>query len=337
MTKPKVTVLMTGGTINQRSRQDGVAVMDFGPEALAAEIGVPDIVVKFERVMQKGSKDIVPDDWVTIARAASNALSRGADGLVVVHGTDTMHYSAAALSFMLQEPGRPIVFTGSMIPGGDAISDSIHNLRDSIRIAAQADLGEICVVFSGDAERTYGTIIRGTRARKVRSYAIHAFESINASPLGRIDQEWIALGTDIKPRSSAQARLSLDLEQNVVLIKPTPATTPEMLRRQLTGAAGAVLEGTGIGHIKADLLDVIVSFGKPTVMATQPLYGGERLGLYETDRLILQIPNVIPARDMSSDTALVKLMWALKQPGDIKALMQRNLAGEISEPNASGR
>ena len=125
-------------------------------------------------------------------------------------------------------------------------------------------------------------------------------------------------------------RLAPDIDGKAVLIKLTPAITPEALARQLQGASGAVLEGTGVGHIRTDLQPVISGFGKPTVISTQTLYGGERLGSYDVDRNILAIPNVILAGDMNSDCALVKLMWALGQGGDVRSIIRTDLAGEIS-------
>lgn len=123
--------------------------------------------------------------------------------------------------------------------------------------------------------------------------------------------------------------LTTALDTNVVLVKLTPNLSKEALSRQLEGASGAVLEGTGVGHIAADLRSVVAAFRKPVVVTTQTVYGGEKLGIYEVDKDILAIPNVIPAGDMSSETTLVKLMWALPQGGDIKALIRTNIAGEI--------
>jgi L-asparaginase/Glu-tRNA(Gln) amidotransferase subunit D len=117
----------------------------------------------------------------------------------------------------------------------------------------------------------------------------------------------------------------------VVLVKLNPAVEEEALRMFLRGARGAVLEGTGIGHIKTRLHRVVSSFGKPTVMTSQAPYGGERLSTYDIDAKILGIKNLIPGRDMCSETALVKLMWALPHGEDVRALMMENVAGEISE------
>jgi L-asparaginase/Glu-tRNA(Gln) amidotransferase subunit D len=241
-----------------------------------------------------------------------------------------MHYTASALAFMLRDLAVPVVLTGSMIPGGDAESDAPANLRDAVAVAAAADFAEVCIVFSADAERSKRIIIRGCRARKVHSRAIDAYVSVNALPIGFVtDGKIVRTALHVKPRSPSELRLAAELDRNVVLIKLTPATTADALVRQLHGASGAVLEGTGVGHIRTDLQGVVADFGRPVVISTQTLYGGEFLGLYDVDRHILAIPNLIPAGDMSSDTALVKLMWALKQPGDVKSLMQTNIAGEI--------
>ena len=184
--KPKVLVLTTGGTIGHRSQQDGVAVMDFDPQGLIASIGLPDVDLEFRSIFRKGSMDIVPGDWVVLAEAVAQAVALRPRGVVILHGTDTMHYTASALAFMLRDLGVPVVMTGSMIPGGDSGSDAIPNLRDAIVVAAEADFAEVCIVFSADAKRTKGVIIRGCRARKVHSHAIDAFASINVPAIGTI-------------------------------------------------------------------------------------------------------------------------------------------------------
>jgi L-asparaginase type I len=328
--KPKVIVLTTGGTIGHSSGQDGVAVMDFDPARLAGAIGRPDADIEFKSILRKGSMDIDPDDWVAIALAVADVMPLEPRGIVILHGTDTMHYTAAALSFMLRDLGVPVVMTGSMIPGGDRGSDAPANLRDAIAVAVQADFAEVCIVFSADAPRTKGVIIRGCRASKVHSYAIDAFASINAPLIGTIAGNGILRSSlEARPRTSSKLSLATAIDRNVVLIKLTPNLAPDSFARLLEGASGAVLEGTGIGHIKTSLQPIVAGFKKPTVISTQAIRGGERLGLYDIDRHILAIPNVIPAGSMTSETALVKLMWALGQGGDVWTTMQTSLAGEL--------
>ena len=322
MAKPKVIVLTTGGTIAHRSGKDGIATMSFDPAGLVSALALPAIDIEFRAVMNKGSMDVVPDDWVTIAKVVADALQGAPRGIVVAHGTDTMHYTAAALSFMLRGLPVPVVMTGSMIAGGDAGSDALSNLRDAVTVAALADFAEVCVVFAGK-------IIRGTRARKIHSHAVDAFASINAPLLGTVVDGKIAIGALRRATpNTSKLELATELDSNVVLIKLTPNLSADALARQLDGTSGAVLEGTGVGHIRTDLQPVVEQFGRPVVLSTQAVYGGERLGAYEVDQHILALPNVIPGSDMSSESALVKLMWALGQGGDVRAIMQTNMAGE---------
>jgi L-asparaginase type I len=330
--KPKVYVLTTGGTIAFRSKATGPAVMDFRPADLVSEADFPDVELEFREVVQKGSMDIVPGDWKNIAVAAADVLMNKPRGIVILHGTDTMHYTAAALSFMLENLSVPIVMTGSMIPGGDANSDSYPNLRDAVSVAAFSEVAEVCIVFSNDPDRKQGVIIRGCRAKKLHSHAINAFASINVPSIGYVEAGKITY-TELKTRKRKKDRLTLysDLNSNVVLIKLNPTVTPKILSRFLQGASGAVLEGTGIGHLHTNLFESVASYGKPVVMCTQAAYGGEKLGMYDVDKTILGIENIIPGRDMTSEAALVKLMWALRQKGDLKSIMHRNIAGEISD------
>jgi glutamyl-tRNA(Gln) amidotransferase subunit D len=330
----KVIILTTGGTIGHRT-QGGVALMDFEPSTLASNLGLDGLTVEFVPVFAKGSMNIVPDDWTTLANTLYEQAQRAPRGIVILHGTDTMHYTAAALSFMLRGLCFPVVLTGSMRPGGDPDSDAIANLGDSIRVAATADIAEVCIVFSADAARSQALIIRGTRARKVHSWALNAFASINAAPIGFVRDDTITMVSAARQRGSETLRLSGGFAPGVPLVKLTPAVTADALAQCLRDAPGAVFEGTGIGHIRSDLQPVVASFGKPVVMTTQAVYGGERLGMYDADRAILSIPNVIPVRDMSSETALVKLMWALTQEEDVRTIMRSNIVGEIYEDESS--
>ena len=328
--KKNIFVLTTGGTIAHRTGNDHVAVMAMEPQELITAIELPDVNIHVQPVFQKGSMDVVPNDWEAIARAVGEAIERDAAGVVVLHGTDTMQYTASALSFLLRESGVPIVVTGSMLPGGDEGSDAVPNLRDAVTVAAHGEFAEVCVVFSADLERSKAFIIRGCCAKKVHSSAINAFASVNAPLLGTIADGVITLlSTGLRPRGKSGRTDTTVFDTNVPLIKLTPNTTSEMLARVLSGASGAVLEGTGVGHIRTDLQPIVKQFGKPAVVGTQTLYGGERLGMYDVDKHILAIPNVIPAGNMNSETALVKLMWALSRGGDVYATMRTNIAGEL--------
>lgn len=305
--------------------------MSFDQTELAAEVGLSDVELCFQAVLDKGSKDMVPADWETLGKEVSSALALGVDGIVVLHGTDTLHYTASALSFLLPDPGVPVVLTGSMIPGGDPESDSVANFRDAVTVAAYGDIGEVCVVFSADRPRTSGVILRGNRARKVHSQHIDAFASVNLEPLGQIAEGRISLAAIARPRSVARpAQTSTGFEPNVALVVLTPSVTPEFLLHTLDLTAGAVLAGTGIGHLHEDLHQAIEKYARPVVITTQVPLGGEALGLYQEDQVTLALANVVPGGSTSAEAALVKLMWALRQPEDVYALLRADIAGERS-------
>jgi L-asparaginase type I len=329
---PRVLVLTTGGTIGHITGAAGVATLDFDPAGLLSALNISGVDVEVGHVFRKGSMDIVPADWYLLASAVSDGIARRPAGIVVLHGTDTLHYTASALTFLLGECGVPVAMTGSMIPGGDGGSDATANLRDAVTVAAHADFAEVCVVFSADQRRSEGVIIRGCRARKVHSRAIDAFASINAPVIGRVSGgRVLRTSLAVRPRGSPRTRDLSKFDENVALIKLTPNMSPEMLAKNLAGLSAAVLEGTGVGHVRTDLQPVVAQFGKPVVISTQAVSGGEQLGKYDVDRQILALPNVIPGGDMPSETALVKLMWALGQRGDVRAIMRTNVAGELGD------
>ena len=326
----KVLVLTTGGTIAHSSRRGAAASLDFDPAELGSQLGITGVDIAFKQVFRKGSMDIVPGDWQVLASSILEAVAERPQGIVVLHGTDTLQYTASALSFMLGDCGVPVVITGSMIPGGDPDSDAHANLRDAITVAARAEFAEVCVVFSANRERSGAIIIRGCRARKIHSSAIDAFGSINCPPIGEVfGDKIVRTGLPVRPRGIARRSPAVAFNPNVVLVKLTPNLSPKTLARFLQGSSGAVLEGTGVGHIRTDLQPMIAQYRKPVILSTQTVYGGEQLGRYEVDQRILALSNVIPGGDMTSETALVKLMWALGQGAEVRIVMRTNIAGEL--------
>ncbi|MDA4129850.1 MAG: type I asparaginase [Thaumarchaeota archaeon] len=333
-TSRQVHILTTGGTIMSRSGPDSSGNADVASvEEIFPEVNVEGVEYEVKEVLSKGSANMVDGDWIKIASAVESSIRSNADGIVILHGTDTMQYTAAALSFMISGLRIPVVLTGSMIPMGDQGTDGIGNLKAAIRVAAFADLAEVCVLFSADMSEDHKIIIRGTRAKKIHSYDKQAFASVNFDPLGHSSCDEIKL-EDWRVKRSNDRRLKVrsSLNANVCLIKTHPALTNKQVTHFLTGYEGAVIEGTGIGHVRVDdgLLTAISSFGKPAVLTTQCLYGGERLGTYAMDKKILLISNIIPVRDMLPEVALVKLMWCLAQEESVKELMLKNVAGEIA-------
>jgi len=317
-----------------RSRPNSYGNAEIAPiEEIFPGTSIEGVEYELKEILSKGSANMVHGDWVSIASAVESSIRSDVDGIVILHGTDTMQYTAAALSFMLNNLSIPVVLTGSMIPMGDPGTDGISNLNAAVRAAAFADLAEVCVLFSADLGEHNKIIIRGTRAKKISSYMKTAFTSVNFDPLGFLSSNEIKLEDwRVKRSDNRKLKVRSSLNANVCLIKTHPALTSEQLTHFLSAYEGAVIEGTGVGHLRVDdgFLTAIRSFGKPAALSTQCLYGGERLGLYAMDKLILSISNIIPVRDMLPEVALVKLMWCLAQNEEVRKLMLTNIAGEIA-------
>lgn len=335
-----VYVLTTGGTINTYVDKSGVARVGDNTKNLVSSVKSSGIGIESKTLMAKGSANLEPSDWAFIAKEVGSVIETRPDvgGIVILHGTDTMHYTAAALSFMVQKPGIPIVLTGSMVSGSDKSSDAISNFNAAVRVASESDIAECVVVFSADAMGKTKMVIRGCRARKINSIALNAFDSINAPPLAFVDEEGsihYTIAGHVKRGLRSNLILDTKFEQRVVYIKQNPALTSQTLRRFLRYARGAVIEGTGRGHVNESLLPTISEFKGPIVISTQALYGGEGIGAYDLGRKTLGLKNIIPSGDMPSETAFVKLMWCLAHSGSVRKMFLTNFCSEFGPDHIS--
>jgi L-asparaginase type I len=325
----EIHVLNTGGTISYAADGSGLS---WRPEAFLEGVDVPARVV-YRDVFRKASINLVPADWTVIAAAVHEALRAGAEGVVVLHGTDTMAYSAAALSLMLQNLSVPVVLTGAMQRGGTPNSDGRRNVADALAVAARGDLAEVCVVFAG-------AILRGNRARKRHSSGLDAFASPNHPPLGYAEGGTVRLGPARVPRAPrGEPRYAPEVNANVRLIRYHPGCTAAFLGQALAGADGAVIEGTGAGHVATEggILAAIGQAGKPVVLVSACWEGGVRLGDYDVDQEILAVDSIVPGEDMTPETALVKLMWVLARERGldrVRVRMREPIAGELTETRA---
>ena len=336
MSAGQVHILNTGGTISYGPPGAGGATFSHAPDRILADLGAPCRTV-YRDLLRKGSVNIAPADWQTVAAAVHEAIGAGTDGIVVLHGTDTMVFTAAALSFLLANLPVPVALTGSMRLGGVPDSDAPRNLRDALRVAAAGDLAEVCIVFARDEAGSGGVILRGNRARKASGTALNAFASPNHPPLGYVEGEAIRYGETPRVRRGPRGAPGLfaELNPNVCLIRYHPGCTAAFVAGALAQADGAVIEGTGLGHLPTEggILEAIRESGKPVVLVSACWQGGVRLGLYDVDRAILAVENIIPGHDLTPEAALVKLMWVLARDRAIervKARMQEPVAGELT-------
>ena len=327
--KKKILLLTTGGTIASLPGGKGLEpqrsdVMERELEQLRTyyEICVRDVICL-------DSSNIRPEEWQLIARRIFEDRV-GFDGIVVSHGTDTMAYTASAVTYMLPDIDLPVVFTGSQLPLADMLSDGPDNLRTAFAMAASGHPG---VFLAFDRK-----VMLGCRAVKVRASGFSAFESVNARYAARVSNQGLVVDRNVLPRFTGEARLCADISRNVFLLKLTPGLNPavfDMLAAM--GYRGIVIEAFGLGgmnvlHRGLRGIQRCVEDGVSVVITTQCLYDSANLQVYQVGNELLEL-GVIQGRDMTSEAAMTKLMWAIGQgmnPEEIAELFRKNLAGEIT-------
>ncbi|WP_435063187.1 Glu-tRNA(Gln) amidotransferase subunit GatD [Halobaculum sp. EA56] len=338
---PTVALISTGGTI--------ASTVDYRTGAVTARFDAEDVLRAVPdlagRANYRGrvvanilSENMNPEIWRDLAEAVREEVEAGADGVVVMHGTDTMQFSASALSFMLDTP-VPVVFTGSQRSADRPSSDNVMNAVCAVE-AAKSDCAEVLVCMHGTPSDDYCALHRGTRVRKNHTSRRDAFETVGAEPLGRV--EYGADGDDVSVefregrtyarRGDADLDIAPDLAEDVELVKFTPGMDPAALD-YLDGKSGVVIEGTGLGHVHTDLIpriEELVDGGATVAMTSQCLEGRVCDRVYDTGRDLLDA-GVVEAGDTLPGTAKVKLMWALANVADPEDAMGRDLAGELTE------
>ncbi len=337
---PTVAILSTGGTIASR--------VDYRTGAVHSALSASDLCtlipelanlanIRAEVLFSLFSENLHAPHWQALAECVAHHIDEGVDGVVICHGTDTLAYTSAALSFALQHLPVPVILVGSQRSSDRPSSDATINLINAVRAAARGPLAEVMVSMHDTTSDTTTVLHRGTKVRKCHTSRRDAFTSINAEPLARIHGETITLSnTRVTPRDpDRKLELKPSFDEQVALLKFYPGLPPEMVRWLVDhGCHGIVLEGTGLGHVAEDLFSPLqhaVEHGLILAMASQCIWGRINMNVYTTG-MDLQKLGVLPLEDMLAETAVVKLMWALGQtsdPVDVKALMVTNVAGEI--------
>jgi glutamyl-tRNA(Gln) amidotransferase subunit D len=338
--KPNVSIVSTGGTIaSYVEYRTGAVHPAVDAESLASS--VPELAelcnVRAKVLYSIVSEDMSPKHWQGTAKAVAEELNSGARGVIVPHGTDTMGFTSAALSFMLGKLPGPVILVGAQRSSDRPSSDAYMNLLCAARLAALSDLGEVVVLMHSETSDRSCTIHRGTRVRKMHASRRDAFSSVNHPTLGRILDAKITFEQSYrKALAGEKIEPALNLEREVSLVYFHPGMSEEVLEKAFDVSKGVVLAGTGLGHVSTNLVPVIrerVKEGKHCVMTSQCLNGRVNMWVYDTGRDLLKA-GVISGEDMLPETAMVKLMWVLGQtdgPDKVKKLMATNLAGEISE------
>ena len=328
----KLMILSTGGTIACTQTEDGLIptlsaddILAYAPSA--AKLGK----IETKTILNLDSSNIQPEEWRLIAQAVFDCLP-DYDGIVILHGTDTMAYTASMLSFMLRNVDKPVVITGSQLPIGHPQTDAKANLRDAL-ITAASGIPGVVVVFDRQ-------IMLGCRVAKVRTTSQNAFESINRAPVGRVRLGRVRLIAPPEPPHGVPA-LDDAIEPNVFLLKLIPGTRPEVFDDiARLGYRGVVIEGFGLGGLHCLRRNLLVGIQKlldsnvAVLLTTQCRYEPSDPTVYETGRLALEL-GIMQAYDMTSECAVTKLMWALGHTTDlvrVREMMYTDYCGEITLP-----
>lgn len=335
--KPNISILATGGTIASRvDYLSGGVHSAFSAEELISAVPELEEIANLSgrQLFNKFSENIQPKDWVRIAKETAKEIKRKAAGVVITHGTDTMHYTSAALAFMLKTP-VPVVLTGAQRSSDRGSSDAAFNLINSTRVAARGRFGEVCVVMHAEPSDSYCLIHPATKVRKLHSSRRDAFRSVNSKPLGKVSEEGIEFFQDMDQGNKLE--LDTKFEERVSLLKYHPGMNSKIIDNLVKeNYKGIVLEGTGLGHTSEALFSTIenaINSGAAVAMTSQTIFGAVNMNVYSTGRKLLDM-GVIPCGDMLSETAYVKLMFVLghtKKQEKAREMMLANYAREISE------
>jgi glutamyl-tRNA(Gln) amidotransferase subunit D len=347
---PKVSLLATGGTIASRiDYLTGGVKMAFKPEEFF--FAVPDLanIISFKKIKLLSclaSEDLWYKNWQQIAEEASKEFNKGARGVIITHGTDVMHFSSAALSFMLKDLNGPVVFTGAQRSSDRGSSDTVMNLICSAHIVGYSDFAEVGVCMHAESSDTFCFFSRGTKVRKCHTSRRDAFRPINDLPLAKVwsNGKIETINDNYRKISKGRVKTDTKFEPKIALLKAYPGSDPKVIDYFVkNGVKGIVVEGTGLGHVPTSTPEKKMSWiphvknaiesGIPVVVTSQCIWGRVHPYVYKNLR-ILDSTGVIWGQDMLSEVAYVKLGWVLAHAKDLKKIremMLTNYAGEISK------
>jgi L-asparaginase len=320
----------TGGTIASLEGENGLVPKMEAEDLLSYLPGLERYCqIDTKALMNIDSTNIQPEYWVEMARAIYEHYHEY-DGFVITHGTDTLAYTSAALSYMLQDLSKPVVITGSQIPISFKKTDAKRNISDAIRFACE-EIGGVYVVFDG-------RVIQGTRAIKLRTKSYDAFESINYPYVSSINKDEIHYYKPVDISKNKEVKLDTSLCTDVSLVKLFPGIKPEFFDSMKNLYKGIVIESYGSGGIPfqkrniLEKLNELTQCGISIVITTQCLEEGEEMDIYEVGRKVNQ-DKIIRSKNMNTEAIVPKLMWVLgktQDPQKVKELMETPIAEDIT-------
>lgn len=344
--KPRVKLLGTGGTIASRlDYRTGAVIPAFSPGELYGS--VPELAdlcnLETEKLYGVFSENMGPEQWIGTAKAIGREIEKGVQGIVIGHGTDTMHHTAAILSFMVQNSPVPIVMVGSQRSSDRPSSDAALNLMHSVKTAAESDIAEVMVCMFGPTSDVYGLLHRGTRVRKMHSSYRSTFRTIGDIPIAMVSREKITpLRSDYrKRRQDRNVVVNPAFEEKVSIVYYYPNMKPDIIDSLIdNGYRGIIIAGTGLGHVNKPLYPSLKRAREKNIavyMTVQTLWGYVQMYVYDTGRDMMDL-GVVPSANMLPEVAYMKLGWALGQTADLQKvhdIMLTPIAGEITEREPS--
>lgn len=338
---PHVVIMSTGGTIASR--------VDYRTGAVRSALSASDLYgvvpelsdvaqVDTEIVFSLYSENITQKHWTELAQTVAKRIEQGVDGVVIAHGTDTMAYTSAALSFALQNLPVPVILVGAQRSSDRPSSDAATNLIGAVKAAGEAPFAEVGLAMHETVSDTAIVVHRGTKVRKCHTSRRDTFKSINGFPIAKVKDLQVTMETDQYQRRDSKKKLVLkpNFSEKVALVKFYPGLDPAIIDFYVEkGMKGILLEGSGLGHVSKFCFDSIknaVGKGVVVALASQCIWGRVNMNVYDTGRDLLSF-GVVPLEDMFPETGLVKLMWVLGQTDDAKEairLLKTNVAGEFT-------
>jgi glutamyl-tRNA(Gln) amidotransferase subunit D len=340
--KPNVTLLGTGGTIASRlDYRTGAVIPAFTPGELYG--AVPELAdicnLETKKLFGVFSENMGPQQWIILAEEIGRKIEAGADGIVIGHGTDTMHHTSAVLSFMVQNSPVPIVMVGSQRSSDRPSSDAAFNLRCAAFAAGRSDIAETMVCMFGPTSDEYNLLHNGTRVRKMHSSYRSTFRTIGDIPLAMVTPDKVTPLKDNyrRRRKDRNVDVRAVFEEMVSIVYYYPNMRPDIIEALIdNGYKGIVIAGTGLGHVNKPLYPALKKAsdrGIAIYMTVQTLWGYVQMYVYDTGRDMMEL-GVVPAGNMLPEVAYVKLGWVLAQttePDNVREMMLTPISSEITE------
>ena len=343
-TLPKISILGTGGTIASRiDYKTGAVNPAFSAEELYSII--PELSdyanINTELISNIASEQMNPEDWKNMAEKVIEKIRDENQGIIIGHGTDTMAYTSAALSFALVNCPIPVILTGAQRSTDRPSSDASLNMISSVIVASKNQLNGVYLAMHSSIEDNEVSIHCGTRVRKNHTSRRDAFQSIGIEPIAIVNQGNVTINKKFNENKN-KFEIKVNFDENVSLLKFHPGFNPKIIDSIVdSNAKGIILEGTGLGHVNSKCNSAIkraIDKGMFVGMTSQCLNGRIKMTVYSAGRDLRKL-GVIPLEDMLPETALVKLMWAYGNYKDeeIQKIMTTNIAGEFTERSILGR